>query len=69
MIRLGDFVQDKISGLRGVVTGRAEYLFEATKVLVVPCETYNGAPVSGTRLDAGRVERVTESKIGLDTPC
>lgn len=34
MAKLGDYVRDEITGLTGVVLGRAEYLYEATACCV-----------------------------------
>lgn len=58
LIALGSKVRDRISGLVGTVTGRAEYLFGCVQVLVSPAEVKDGAPVLGSWLDEGRVEAV-----------
>ena len=36
MVKLGDKVEDKISGFIGTVAGRCEYLFGSPRVWVIP---------------------------------
>lgn len=54
--RLGDRVRDRITGLVGIATGRAEYLYGVDQVLVVPALIRDGVPASGTWFDVGRCE-------------
>jgi hypothetical protein len=56
MADLGDIVKDRISGLVGVCTAKASYLYAGPQVLVVPRESKDGQPVSGTWLDESRTE-------------
>lgn len=66
MIELGTEARDKVSGLRGLVTARAEYLFAGPQVLLVPRETNNGAPLGGTWLDESRVEpALPQAPVGI----
>jgi len=36
MVNLGDKVKDKITGFKGIVTGKANYLFGCTQCLIAP---------------------------------
>ena len=52
MIELGDEVRCKISGLRGIVTGRCDYLNGCTQFLVKPRKlTTDGEPVKSKWID------------------
>lgn len=63
MAEVGDIVKDKVSGLTGVVTGRAVYLYSCPQVLIVPRETKDGAPMSGTWLEESRTQITTDSPL------
>lgn len=75
-IELGDTVKDKITGFRGVVTGRCEYISGCHQVLVVPPVKADGAYGDAQWLDEDRaevqtaVERVvlTVTNSGPDKP-
>jgi hypothetical protein len=51
MVRLGDRVKDQISGLVGIATGRAEYLYGCVRVVVSPTVEKDGKPVEGSWFD------------------
>ena len=36
MVKLGDKVKDRITGFKGIVTGKADYLFGCTQCLIAP---------------------------------
>lgn len=55
MIQLGNEVKDTISGLTGIATGRAEYLFGCARVLVEPMACREGKPCEGQWLDEQRI--------------
>ena len=55
--QLGDRVKDKISGLEGLVTGKAEYLYGCKKILMAPeTLTKEGDLRNETWIDEDRVE-------------
>jgi hypothetical protein len=54
MIILGKKVADKVTGLEGIVTGRAEYLYGCTQYCVVPVAKDGKA--DGSWFDEGRLE-------------
>jgi hypothetical protein len=58
MLNLGDKAKDRITGLVGIVTGRAEYLYGCVQVLISPAEVKDGSPVPGTWLDEDRCDLV-----------
>jgi hypothetical protein len=65
----GDRVRDRVSGLEGVVTGRAEFLFGGAQVLLTPGELKDGKPIEGTWLEEGRVTVVSRAiQIGAGWP-
>lgn len=50
-IKLGDTVKDAISGIEGVATGRFEYLYGCTRIMISPREHKDGKPVEGAVID------------------
>ncbi len=44
MVKLGDRVRDRISGLKGIVTGRHEYLYGCIRFSVTPETAKDGKP-------------------------
>lgn len=61
--KLGDLVRDRVSGMDGIVTGIAHYLFTNPSVMVVPQVSNDGVPAAGTWLDMPRVEVVRRGAI------
>lgn len=62
MVDLGAVVKDRINGFKGVVTGRAEYLYGCVQVLVSPTAIgKDGKHPDSVWLDEDRVE-VTKAK-------
>lgn len=68
-IKLGSEVKDVYTGFSGVATGRTEYLYGCTRVLVEPRELHEGKPIDGQWFDEQRIELVTESapKVSADS--
>lgn len=54
-IELEDYVEDRITGLRGVVIGRTTWLNGCSRVYVKPRELKDGLPVDGTTIDEKEV--------------
>jgi len=54
MFALGKQARDKVTGLEGVITGRAEYLFGCTQYCIVP--PAKDGKTSGEWFDEGRIE-------------
>jgi len=54
MNKLGKKAKDKVTGLEGIVTGKAVYLYGCTQYCVVPLAE-NGK-VEGAWFDEGRIE-------------
>jgi hypothetical protein len=58
---LGATVRDQVSGFKGVVTGRAQYLTGEAQYCVQPSATIDGGSiVDGRWYDEGRLEQVAE---------
>lgn len=55
-IQLGAFAQDRISGFRGRVTGRAEYISGCTQILLVPRVSDDGASRESAWFDEQRLD-------------
>lgn len=64
-VNVGDRVRDPITGLTGVVTARAIYMWGCVQVLVNPGLVKDGQIIDGTWLDENRVEIVP----GPPPPC
>ena len=58
MIELGTKVRDKKTGFKGLVTARAEYLYDNPRVLVENIDT-TGRPIEWW-YDETRVEKIIE---------
>lgn len=56
MIKLGQRVRDRISGLEGIVIGRMEYLYGCTRIAVQPQDVKDGKPVESTFVDEPQLE-------------
>lgn len=65
-IQLGQKVQDKITGFRGTVTGRCEYLTGCHQVLVAPPVDKEGKHVDAQWYDEQRCDVVEATPITLD---
>lgn len=59
-IQLGSKVRDSISGLSGIATGRATFLYGCVRVLIEPQELKDGKPIDPVWFDEQRVEVVEE---------
>jgi hypothetical protein len=62
---LGMEVQDKISGFRGTVTGRCEYITGCTQFLVQPKLKEDGSFVESRWIDEDRVEVLDAPRVVL----
>lgn len=58
MIKLGSVVRDNLTGFTGVATGRAEYLYGCTRVLIEPKELKEGKPMDSVWFDEQRIETI-----------
>lgn len=55
-IELGDRVKDKISGLKGIVTGVFHYLYGCVRICVAPEGLNDGKPHEGQIIDAAQAD-------------
>ena len=51
MVKLGDRVKDKISGLKGIVVARTEWLYGCVRVTIQPEEVKEGKPAEMATVD------------------
>src|SRR5687768_7018463 len=63
IFNLGDKVKDRISGLTGIVTSRAEHLYGCARYWVSPQEVKDGKPAEGAWFDEAGIELVEASVI------
>jgi len=56
----GDVLQDAITGFKGTVTGRANYLTGCDQYLLVPKVDKEGKHVDGRWIDSQRLKKVGE---------
>lgn len=66
MSNLGKQGRDKISGLTGIIIGRAEYLFGCAQYGLVPPIGADGQPSNASWFDEGRIEIVGEGIAAQD---
>jgi hypothetical protein len=63
-VRLGDRVKDAISGFKGIVTGRYEYLYGCVRCAVRPEElSKEGTPAESQTFDEGQLEVVKRAAV------
>ena len=56
---LGKKAKDKVTGLEGIITGRANYIYGCDQLLLMPTST-DGKAAEGAWFDVGRVEVIGE---------
>ena len=56
MIELGREAKDKITGFKGILIGKAEYLFGCTQYCIVPKVSKDNTKNGGLWFDEGRLE-------------
>ena len=67
MIKLGTEVKDKITGFKGIATGRCEYLTGCTQWLIIPTKlTKEGKRPEGEWFDEQRLIIVSKKVITID---
>jgi len=59
MIDLGQKAKDKITGFKGTMTGRAQYLYGCDQYCIVPAVDKDGKIEKGEWFDEGRIEIVS----------
>jgi hypothetical protein len=59
MTKLGDLAQDKISGFKGIVMARCEWLYGCVRVTLQPQEVHDGKPVDQQTFDEDQVRVLT----------
>lgn len=60
MIELGVEAKDKITGFKGIITGRCQYLFGCDQYLITPKVDKTGSKPEGHWMDEGRIEIIGE---------
>ena len=55
-IKLGQEARDKITGFRGIVTGKAYYMYGCTRYCMVPKVSKDGKTGESEWFDEGRIE-------------
>jgi hypothetical protein len=65
-VELGDQVRDKVTGFKGIVTGKAQYLTGCKQVMVTPKVGDDGKYVDACWLDVDRVEVLGKEAIKID---
>lgn len=66
MIEIGSEVQDVITGFKGIVTGRVEYITGCNQVLVAPKAAKDGSMRDSTWIDEQRVKVTKKAKTFFD---
>ena len=63
MVKLGEKVRDKITGLEGIATGRHEYLHGCVRISVQPQEVKDGKPAELVFLDEPQLDVIAAKSI------
>lgn len=59
MIKLGDKVQDIVTGLKGIVTAKAEYLNGCVQFFIEP-KAKDNSPVKGDYVDISQLKKIDD---------
>lgn len=62
-IKLGDRVKDKISGFKGIVVCRSEWLNGCVRITIQPEACKSGNPLDAQTYDEHQIERLQETAI------
>jgi hypothetical protein len=63
MVELGDRVEDKITGLKGIAVGITNYLYGCQRIMVQPEESKDGKPVDTFYVDEPQLEIVDKRAV------
>lgn len=66
LVDLGDQVRDKVTGFKGIVTGKAQYLTGCKQVLVTPKVGEDGKYLDACWLDVDRVEIIGKGIVQIE---
>lgn len=61
VVKLGDRAQDRISGLRGIVVGITDYLFQCRAIGIQAEGLHDGSPIKTVWFDEDQVDVVKKS--------
>ena len=62
VIELGDIAKDEISGFKGVVVARTQWLHGCDRLTLAPQETHEGKVLDMQSFDIGQCELVKKAK-------
>ena len=69
MIRLGDRVRDRISGLEGIVIGVTDWLYQCRRPIVQPSTlTSDGKPTDSQSFDEPQLEVIAQGAFAPQVP-
>lgn len=60
---LGDLAEDRVTGLKGIIIGRAEHLFGCARYWLQPQEVKDGKPAEGQWFDEDALVIVEAKKV------
>ena len=64
-INLGDRVQDKITGIKGIVVARTEWLFGCVRITLQPEKSKEGKPADNYTIDEPQAKIITKKAIPI----
>lgn len=59
--RFGKKARDKVTGFTGVITGRADYMYGCSQLVLAPAVDKDGKMADGHWFDEGRIEILEEA--------
>lgn len=65
MVNLGDLVEDKISGLQGIVICRSVWLYNCVRIVVQPEKMHDGRPVESCTFDEDQLTVLQAGKLAV----
>ena len=77
-LELGQIAKDKITGFKGILTARCEFLTGCNRYCIQPHELKDGKPIDGIYFDESQIEIISDGiskkdvqgeKKGACSPC
>ena len=64
--KLGDKAKDKITGFKGILTARCEFLTGCNRYCIQPTKLKNGQPIDSIYFDEAQIEIIGEGILASD---
>jgi len=66
--QLGDLAKDTITGFKGIIVTKTEWLNKCVRVGLQPRELHEGKPIDMQHFDIEQIEVITADALNIDKP-